>query len=236
MKKLLFSILMLTSHAVAICSPFHDECERATADPIEIYFQVSALEGREKMMAIEDQNQMLKQLKKELVVDSISQLVWSFIWRPYIESLTIAISTNDLPYTAIKQRLMNVCYEVADKYAALLKDIKSSKSIYFPFSYLHETFQNSNSLPKLITPFGNGWIDSRGVTYKKLGNSILDSNGNRIDKVGKFYQANTGETYAPFGDGYIDVNSNYSVRKFGQGFLDSEGRSVQPFGKGWVIR
>jgi hypothetical protein len=237
MRRILFIFSIFISIPLAAwASPFHDQCGRVTEDPVELYYALTSIEGKERLVAIEEQNQILINLKRELVTDSVSQLVWSYLWRPYIRSLTLAISTTNLPYEVVKKELMTACYETSDRYESLVNEISRSRQIFLPTVTIKSSSKKSLSLPTLITPFGNGWIDTNGTTYMRQGSSIVDSKGGRIDKVGNYYRSSNGEVFSTFGDGYIDSNSSYSVRKFGHGYMDSNGRSVQPFGKGWVIR
>lgn len=235
-RSVLFIAVFLFSLESKSQSPFHAQCEKATEDPIQLYYSLTSIEGRERLIAIEEQNQLLIKLRQEIVVDSISQLVWSFIWRPYIESLTLAINTTNLSYAEVKQKLMSVCFGVADRYAALVRDLNRSRALIIPFSSISSVINSSNKLPKLISPFGNGWVDSNGTIYQKQGNAIIDTNGNKIERIGNYFRSNTGQILAPFGNGYIDATSTYNIKKFGYGYIDSNGNSVQPFGKGWILR
>lgn len=229
-------LLALLNTAACWASPFHDQCDKATEGPIEIYYALSALTGAEKIIATEEQNQILIRIKDEVVVDPISQLAWSYVWRPHITSLTLSLTNPNLPYPTVKQQLMASCYELADRHAALVRDVRRASSIIFPFSIIRTESQKATYLPTLISPFGNGWIDTNGISYSKIGNAIVDSAGNRIDRVGDFYRSNTGKVFFPFGSSYIDMTSGYTIRRVGNGFIDSDGRSVQPFGRGWVVR
>jgi hypothetical protein len=230
-------LLLFSSFSVGcLASPFHDQCDKATEGPIEIYYALSALSGAEKIVAAEEQNQILLRLKEEVVVDSISQLAWSYIWRPHIASLTLSLTNPNLPYHVVKQQLMSSCFELSDRHAALVRDVRRSSSIIFPFSLIRSESQKSSHLPVLISPFASGWIDTNGVSYSKIGNAIIDSNGNRIERIGDFYRSNSGRVFFPFGTSYIEATSGYTIRRFGSGYIDGEGRSVQPFGKGWVVR
>lgn len=232
------SFFGLAAFTAIVChaSPFHDQCDKATEGPIEIYYALSALNGVEKVIATEEQNQMLLRVKNEVVSDSISQLVWSYVWRPYITSLTLSLTNPNLPYNIVKQKLMTSCFELSDRHASLVRDVRRSSGIVFPFALMRFESQRTTHLPILISPFGDGWIDTDGRSYSKVGNTIIDSNGNRIERVGDFYRSNSGKLFITFGSSYIDAASGYSIRRFGSGFIDSEGRSVQPFGKGWVVR
>ena len=231
-------IFCLTGGGIQIANSatFHEQCNRVTEDPVLMYYSLNTLSGIEKLNAIKKENETLTQLQKEIVTDSISQLVWTFVWRPYAQALILALNSEDIPYADIKKELMNECFKLSDQNAALAKNLARSQRFFLPTQNLAIELQKSAGRPILISPFDDGWIDSNGGIYRAQGSSFVGPNGEKIQKFSNYLLSNSGQMYAPFGNGYINPESVHTIRQFGFGFIDSNGRTLMPFGKGWIYR
>ncbi len=228
--------------AIAICisstaqaNPFAATCERDVHELVDFYFSLRVLPISQRSLAVSEQNAEMLKVRDELVTDAVSMLAFNDVYMPHLNVMNKVLEDREYSYAELAPELRSDCLMRANRVMAIARQRRGSSAIPSISSVIGGADRVAR-IPVLITPFGNDWIDSSGVTYTRFQNTIRDSRGNQLFLVGQNWRSSSGQIYVPFGKGYVDATSGYSIRPFGNGYVDSNGNTAQPFGRGWVIR
>ena len=235
MKKCVSSLLLTTVLALpAYADSLVANCARDVEENINLYQSIRAADEYDRIHIIKQQRSELQKLRVEVVHDSISQIAWTDFYVPILEAMNLSLEDKEYSYAELNALFFQDCHARAEKIRSLAREIRSNALLNMPRSAI--VMRRSKAIPTLIAPFGKNWIDSRGNTYIVFGDSLRDQYGKEIVRIsGKFLHID-GRTFVPFGKGYVDASSGYTIQRFNNGYIDSKGNAVQPFGSGWVIR
>ena len=227
--------LTLTFSAAAYANPLAATCERDVNELIDFYYSLRVLPPVQRALAVSEQNSEMLKVRDELVTDPVSSLAFNDVYMPHLNVMTKVLEDRDYSYAELAPELRSDCLMRADRIMSIARQRRGSNWVPSLSSVIGGA-DRVPRIPVLITPFGNGWVDSSGTTYMRFQNTIRDSRGNQLSRVGQNLHSSNGQVYVPFGKGYVDTTSAYTIRRFGNGYIDSNGNTAQPFGRGWVIR
>jgi len=223
--------IISTAHA----NPLAALCERDVNELVDFYYSLRVLPANQRALAVSEQNAEMLKVRDEFVTDAISILAFHDVYMPHLNVMTKVLEDREYSYAELAPELRSDCLMRANRIMSIARQRRGSSWVPSLSSVIGGA-DRVPRIPTLITPFGNNWIDSSGVTYTRFQNTIRDSRGNQLSLVGQNWRSSNGQVYVPFGKGYVDATSGYSIRPFGNGYVDSNGNTAQPFGRGWVIR